>query len=125
MIVNRGRSTNQLQPATSPHPLKTGVFFELRGGDFLHPLGRGKNADGTSRWFNLPGFKKAVRFYCPWRILPFLSWRVGKHGGYIGAKIYGVDSPAYKKTLPVEEGEVFDGSLAMQLSIRPYARLVK
>jgi len=51
----------------------------------------------------------------------FISWRFGRHGGYIGAKCYGVDSPAYKHWLPASE--VYEGSQAIMFSIRPHANL--
>jgi len=62
-----------------------------------------------------------TRFYLRWPVLPFISWRFGKHAGYAGAKIWGVDSPSYKHWLP--ESEVYAGSQAIMFSIRPHANL--
>ena len=114
MKIFRGLSTNRAQPATSPFPLKSGIFIEFRGGDFCHPAGSGD-------WFKPPYFAKVYRRFISWPVVPFVSWRFGKRAGYIGAKIWGVDSPAYKNWLP--EHEVYDGSQAFMISIRPFATL--
>jgi hypothetical protein len=114
MKVIRGLSTNKAQLLTAPFPATTGVFIELRGGDICHP-------QGTGEWFKPPYFARVFRAFCRWPICPFISWRFGSHGGYIGAKAYGVDSPAYNNWLPPEE--VYDGSQAIMLSIRPFANL--
>jgi len=114
MRITRGLSTNTTQPATAPFPLSSGIFMELRGGDICHPIGSGD-------WFKHPYFKRVFRAFCRWPVLPFISWRFGSKGGYIGAKIYGVDSPEYKNWLP--EKDVFEGSQAIMLSIRPFASM--
>ena len=55
----------------------------------------------------------------------FISWRFGNHGGYIGAKAYGVDSPEYKKWPAMKnlQHEIYDGSQAIMFSVRPHATL--
>lgn len=114
MRILRGVSTHGDQPATAPFLPSSGIFIELRGGDFCHPLGSGN-------WFAPPYFSRVLRFFLGVPLLPFISWRIGNVGGYIGAKCYGVDSPAYKNWLPAED--VFEGSQALMLSIRPFASL--
>lgn len=114
MKVIRGYSTYKEQSITSPFPNRNGIFIEFRGGNFVHPLGNGK-------WFEPPYFDKVINKYIKWPIIPFISWKFGKHGGYIGAKAYGVDSPAYKHWLPEEE--VYEGSQAIMFSVRPFATL--
>lgn len=114
MIVIRGLSTNRAQPLTSPFPAGQGIFIELRGGDILHPRGQGD-------WFRPPYFARIFRAFCRWPVLPFVSWRLGTWGGYLGAKAYGADSDAYRAWMPA--GDVGDGSVALMLSIRPFATL--
>ena len=115
MKIIRGASTNPAQPATSPFPLADGVFLELRGGDFCMPYGSGD-------WFDAANpFTKAWRFVLSRAWLPFLSWRWGTRGGYIGAKCYGVDSPTYVAFAGA--AEVYIGSQALMLSCRPFADL--
>lgn len=114
MKILRGLSTNPAQPATQPFPAGSGFFFELRGGDILHPLGQGD-------WFRPPYFERIYRAWCSWCILPYLAWRIGNHGGYIGFKAYGADSEAYRYWMPA--GDVYAGSQALQISGRLWATL--
>jgi hypothetical protein len=114
--ILRGISTNAAQPLTSPFPLKNGVFFELRGGDICEPVGFNSN------WFEPPFPSRVIRKFCAWRVLPFLSWKFGTWGGYIGFKAYGVDSPIYQYWL-CPYFEVYPGSVALCLSARPFATL--
>lgn len=115
MKIIRGRSTNPAQPATSPFPLANGIFLELRGGDFCMPHGDGD-------WFDAEHpLTKAWRRAFAHAWLPFLSWRWGKRGGYIGAKCYGVDSPTYAAFAGADQ--VYAGSQALMLSCRPFATL--
>lgn len=114
MKVLRGRSTNPAQPATSPFPLENGVFVELRGGDFRMPVGKGN-------WFSVPYFTACWRKHWSRAWIPFISYRWGNRGGYIGAKIYGADSPTYATWLA--PGEDYPGSQAIMLSCRPFATL--
>ncbi len=51
----------------------------------------------------------------------WVSYRIGNKGGYYGWKIYGADSEAYKNWM--HPFEVYDGSQAMMLSIRPSATI--
>ena len=114
MKILRGLSTNRTQPATQPFPASSGFFFELRGGDILHPWGKGE-------WFKPPYFASIWRAWCAWCVLPFLSWRFGTIGGYVGFKVYGADSEAYRHWMP--EGDVYEGSQALQMSARLWATL--
>lgn len=104
-------------PLTQPFPDKTGLHLSLRGGDVVYPRGPGN-------WFAAPYFDpaKVIHFFLRWPLIPFVSWRIGKRGGYIGAKGFGVDSDAYKNWLP--PAEVYPGSQAVMLiSVRPFATL--
>lgn len=91
-----------------PFPKENGIIFSLRGGDVVFPW------DGN--WFTEPFFKHVLHFYMPIPILPFFCIKIGSWGLYAGFKAFGVDSPAYKNWLPPEE--VYDGSVAIQPSIR-------
>lgn len=97
------------QATTNPKRETFGVTLALRGGDVLHPLGKGD-------WFKPPYFSRILRFWCPLPILPWISWNLGDWRGYFGAKVYGADSPAYKHWMPGVD--VYDGSQALQFSIR-------
>lgn len=118
MKVERGLSTDNSHPLTNPFPLSSGIFFELRGGNICDPI------LGTFfgyQWFG-PKFPKYVwKAFCKFKVLPFLSWRFGNRGGYIGFKAYGVDSEAYKNW--IDPSEVYEGSYAMCLTFRPFASL--
>lgn len=96
-------------PLTTPYRTTNGITLALRWGDVCHPLG------STGNWFTPPYFTKVLRFYsyCP---LPFLTLKFGGFRMYIGTKVYGVDSEAYKNWLPAEV--VYNGSQAIQFSIR-------
>lgn len=104
------------RPLKDPLPDEvTGTIFIKRiySGDLLRPA--------FGNWFKVPfpkivGYKKSVKesFYA-WQIdLIWFYWR-----GYIGAKVFGVDSPEYKNWLPEEC--VYEGSNAMAWSIRPFS----
>ena len=116
MRVIRGLSTNKEHPLTSPFPLTNGVFIELRGGNICDPVFGGN-------WFSEPYPKHVLRFFCPWAILPFISWRFGNRGGYIGLKAYGADPEAYLNWMPKED--VYEGSQALCFSARPFATITK
>jgi hypothetical protein len=101
--------------STNPFPERNGIKFCLRGGDICHPKGEGN-------WFAPPYFPKGIwRTYCRIPLLPVLAYRFGRRAGYLGFKVYGADSPAYKHWMPPED--VYAGSLALQISIRPFATL--
>ena len=97
------------QPTTNPKRSKFGVTLALRGGDVCHPLGEGK-------WFEPPYFDKVLWFWMPLPLLPFISWNLFGWKGYIGAKVYGADSPAYKNWM--KESDVYEGSQAIHFSVR-------
>lgn len=97
------------EPTTNPKRDTFGIGIYLRGGDFLHPTGEGN-------WFAEPYFKTAIKFWCPIPILPFVNWNLFGWKGYLGCKVYGVDSPTYDDWAGVEN--VFDGSQAMMFSGR-------
>lgn len=114
--VNRHYGNKLDRPATDPLLEQNGFWWELRSGDICHPKGEGD-------WFNPPYFPDGVwRAFCKWPILPFISWKIGNKGGYAGFKIYGCDSEAYKHWVP-DPDDVFEGSQAMHVSIRPFATI--
>lgn len=93
---------------TNPKRDSFGISLLLRWGDVCHPLGQGD-------WFNPPYFSRVLRFYS-YLPLPFIAWNLCGWRGYLGAKVYGADSPAYKNWMNPED--VYDGSLAIQFSAR-------
>lgn len=113
MKVIRGRSSNPNQSATNPFPEKGWFFWEYRGGDFIQPQGKGD-------WFHPPYFPNGVEHkYFPEATELFVSWKIPFLGrqGYYGAKIFGVDSDAYKEWMCKPE-EVYEGSQAIMKSAR-------
>lgn len=94
---------------TNPKRETFGITFALRGGDVLHPLGQGD-------WFKPPYFSRILRFWCPLPVMPWITWNLFGWRGYLGAKVYGADSDAYKNWMPAED--VCPGSLALQFSGR-------
>lgn len=97
------------QISTAPKRATFGITFALRGGDVLHPLGKGD-------WFRPPYFSRILRFWCPLPLLPWISWNLWGWRGYCGAKAYGADSWDYLNWMPA--GDVYPGSQALQFSIR-------
>lgn len=94
---------------TNPKRTPFGVTLALRGGDVLHPL-------GTGDWFKPPYFARVLRFWCRWPVLPWITWNLWGWRGYLGAKIYGADAPAYRNWMPA--ADVYAGSRALQFSAR-------
>lgn len=90
---------------------KPGIDIQWRGGDVIRPL--------NGNWMDPPYPTWVVKFYCPWRILPFIRWRFGTKNptvGYAGFKAFGVDLKAYENWLPKERVRV--GSEALTPSWR-------
>jgi len=113
MKVEVAYRTDTQRPLTDPLPEANGVVFRLVKGDVCDPW---LDPDG---WFGPEKPLWLMRFWSPVP-LPFFAWRVGSWPGYVGFKIYGVDSAAYRTMLPAED--VYEGSLAMHFSFRPFAR---
>lgn len=108
--------TDTERPLTDPLPEKKWSFvFRLYSGDICDPF------DGN--WFTPPYPKRIWRAHCKWPVLPFIAWRLGKRGGYIGFKLYGADAPAYLNWMKPED--VREGSQAVCLSFRPFADISK
>lgn len=104
---------------TDPLPEKKFSFvFRLYSGDICDPV----DFIGTN-WFTPPFPKRVWRTFCPYPILPFIAWRFNKRGGYFGFKLYGADSPAYLNWMKKED--VYEGSQALCLSVRPFADITK
>lgn len=93
---------------TNPKRSAFGVTLALRWGDVCHPL-------GTGDWFKPPYFARVMRFYSCLP-LPFLAWNLWGWRGYLGAKVYGADSEAYKNWM--DPADVGEGSQAIQFSGR-------
>lgn len=91
--------------------------FRVYEGDYCDPF---VDPDG---WFGPTPPKILVRLRLSW--MPFVAWRwpFTKRGAYVGFKLYGVDSENYRLMLP--DADVFVGSMACHLSIRPFANLEK
>ena len=81
-------------------------------GDYCDPM--------FGNWFAPPWPRVVLRAKLRW--MPFVSWRVEALGwawlGYVGFKLYGVDSPEYRNWLP--DADVYDGSRATCFSVRPF-----
>ena len=56
-------------------------------------------------------------------VLGLVAILAGDRAGYIGFKLYGADSDAYRSWM--KEGDVYEGSQACHFSIRPFANLTK
>ena len=109
------------RPLTDPLPEPGGrrFIFRLYSGDICDPVQIGGN------WFTPPYPTRVWRRRVTWAVLPFIAWRwpFTNRAGYIGFKLYGVDSEAYKNWLPPEE--VYEGSQAVCLSCRPFANVTR
>ena len=107
------------RPLVDPLPELGGrsFIFRLYSGDINQPVSL------TAGWFEPPFAKYVWKKFVKLPILPFIAWRwpFTTKGGYCGFKLYGVDSPAYK--LWMNPDDVYDGSQAVHLSIRPSAQL--
>ena len=154
MKIIEGWRSDPERPLTDPLPEKKwSVVLRFYGGDWLDPIGIGTNWFTPPfpkhilhvwwpLWLSYALFVlttgillAAVAFATWWAILPafvlwlltpgkFIAWRLNNRSGYIGSKVYGVDPPIYATWLCAPE-EVYDGSLAMCLSIRPFANANK
>jgi len=110
MKLFRGFSTHPDRNLLDPTLETPGIWFELRGGDYLDPL---SDPDG---WFGPALPKRVLKFYCPLPILPWFAWNAFGKPGYVGFKAYGVDSDNYKPW--AGEENVYPGSQALHLSAR-------
>lgn len=136
---------------TTPFPPKRSIMFRVIGGDWLDPVGFDLDwfkpphpkhiihffIPLWASWLLLIASTSLLIgaiLFAPWwagivaavvwLLTPgkFIAWRWDKRGGYAGSKVYGVDAPVYKAWL-CEPVEVYEGSLASCLSIRPFASL--
>lgn len=104
------------RPLTDPVLEPEARWFVLRvySGDFLDIIG--------GSWFDptRPPWK-VLRAKLRW--MPFIAWRWPgtERGGYIGFKLYGVDSANYVTFEGVCPQDVYVGSQACCLSFRPFA----
>lgn len=106
---------------TDPLLESPGLHLRIYSGDICDPI-----QIGGGNWFNPPYPKRVWRAFCKWPVLPFLMWRfpkwLGGRAGYAGFKLYGVDSPAYAEwDVGIKPEDVYDGSQAVCISIRPFA----
>lgn len=100
------------RPIVDPLPESNGVIFRLIRGDVCWPF---LDPDGM-----FAPKKPWILFkFRSWIPLPFFAWKWGNWMGYIGFKVYGVDSEHYLQWLPA--GDVYPGSQAMMPSFRPFA----
>lgn len=102
-----------------PEPGGRKFIFRLYSGDWLDPA-----LSWGSNWFHPPFPKVVLHLNVKWPVLPFVAWKwpFMDRAFYGGWKRYGVDSEAYKQWLCKPE-EVYPGSKALCLSIRPFARI--
>ena len=107
------------RPLADPLPELKGRRLVVRvyAGDYCDPF---LDPDG---WFGPQ--KPRILIRRKLSFMPFVAWRwpFTSRAGYVGFKLYGVDSENYKTFLPPEE--VYDGSQACHFSIRPFAQLKK
>lgn len=119
-----GWSTDDERDWTAPFPTAfIGVKLRLLGGDILDPvngtweLRPGQPVGTPPNWFNaIP--RGVYRAFQSRRVLPFFSFGIGRFGGYIGYKIYGVDKYEYLDYPLVAKQDVYEGSRAMCLTMR-------
>lgn len=114
MKIIRGWSNKPERSVTDPLLEDNGLWIEFRGGDVCDPF--------FGNWFEPPWPKLVWRWYCQWPILPWISWKLGKKGGYIGFKAYGADNDPYINWIK-PPSEVYPGSQALCFSIRPFASI--
>ena len=92
------------QPPTSPFPATDGWFIAIRTGDLCSP----------DSWKEPTRVRRDYIYY-----RPFVSFRKGRFGFYVGWKVFGADNEDLKKFPSVNPAEVYQGSIAMQgLTIR-------
>ena len=89
---------------------RMGFVVRLIRGDLCDPLG---DPDG---WFNPRPPLMTLRHYFKRIPMPFIAWNLWGWKGYMGAKVYGVDLPAYQDWLPAKE--IYPGSQAFCFSFR-------
>lgn len=107
-----GLATDPQADWTTPYPTgRVGLKLRLLGGDVCDPYWLGNGGS----WFKLPAPRLLIKFFS-WLPLPYVAIGIGKWGMYLGWKVYGVDSDAYKQWLPASD--VYPGSQAMCLTIR-------
>lgn len=111
-IVRRSKSDEGRSP-TQPFPATDGFIWRLVRGDYCDPI---LDPDG---WFGATPPKVLLRYRFTQLALPFFAWKIGFWRGYCGAKVFGVDSPAYRDFLPEKDVEV--GSQAFCLSARLFS----
>lgn len=89
------------QPLTSPFPVRNGIFFAIRSGDFYSP----------DSWDikKVRDFRRGTVRY-----RPFFSARLGMFGAYIGWKVYGVDTDNQRAMPGIFPSDVYPGSVAIQ-----------
>ena len=154
MKIIEGWRSDPQRPLTDPLPERKWSFvLRFYGGDWLDPIGIGTNwftppfpKHILHIWWPLwlsyvlfiltTGILLAAIVFAPWWAIltaaviwlltpgKFIAWRFDKRSGYAGSKVYGVDPPIYATWLCAPE-EVYDGSLAMCFSIRPFANANK
>ena len=89
------------QPLTKPFPATDGWLLALRTGDLYSP----------DSWAHTT---RVYRSFVRWIPRPFLAWRRGKLGFYVGWKVWGCDTEKQIGALGIAEREVYPGSVAMQ-----------
>lgn len=94
-------SNRKNQPLTSPFPVTDGWFFAIRSGDFYSP-----NSWKTDEVTMFTRGKISRR--------PYLSYRRGRFGFYVGWKVYGVDTENQDLMPGIHDEDTYPGSVALQ-----------
>lgn len=84
-----------------PFPMTDGWWLMLNKGDLYSP----------DSWADT---KRCYRTFVRWIPRPFLAYRKGSFGFYVGWKIWGCDTDPQLKQIGINPKEVFPGSIAMQ-----------
>ena len=117
--------SNDPKPWTNPFPERDtddgipgedGFLWALRGGHMVSPSGWQLRPEATAgskpTFFNsIPSHVRRLYFF--WPVLPFLAFRRGRFGGYIGFKCFGFSDKAYKDFPGVNPEEIQEDNLAL------------
>lgn len=99
------------QPLTKPFPATDGWLIALRKGDLYSP----------DSWA-LP--TRCYRTFVRWIPRPFIAFRRGSFGFYIGWKVWGCDTGKQLVQVGINPMEVYAGSVAMQGCTVRFSRAV-
>lgn len=121
MNVTIVRTNHPDHPITKPFPpanrFGCGLLIRWVAGDRYDPHVIAKD------WYSPPWPVDYVRERIPEdEPMLYFAWRLWGWSGYIGAKVYGFDLPEYRNFPGVTTEDVYEGSQAFCLTVRPFAR---